>query len=61
MNFYILGHVGYIGQAQARLGPGEFLQAGPGFTIAWPNWPVGYGTRLIASDSVVTHLTVQVT
>ena len=31
---YILGHVGYIGQAQARLDPGEFLQAGPGFTIA---------------------------
>ena len=28
-------------QARARLDPREFGQAGPGFTEAWPAWPVG--------------------
>jgi len=28
-------------QAQARLDPREFGQAGPGFTEAWQAWPVG--------------------
>ena len=29
------------GPGQARLDPREFAQAGPGFTEAWPAWPVG--------------------
>jgi len=28
-------------QARAWLDPREFGQAGPGFTEAWPAWPVG--------------------
>jgi len=36
-------------QARARLDPREFGQAGPGFTEAWPAWPVGNTDAIFVS------------
>jgi len=40
------------GPGQARLDPREFAQAGPGFTEAWPAWPVGNTVHMsLVADS----------
>ena len=47
-------------QAQARLDPREFGQAGPSFTEAWPAWPVGNtGYRLGPSCRCVPWTDIQ--